>query len=383
MIASSAPPLARETFAVEPGLVYLNHAAVGVLPVRARDAVVAAVNAHAARGVVGMWPVERLVPQARERLGSLIGARGEDIAFLRSTSDGANTIARGLDWQPGDEIILSDDEFGANAYPWLALRECGVNVRFVETARQRLEPAVLASVMTARTKLVAVSWVAFADGYRHDLAGLSAVTHAGGALFCVDAIQALGAMTLDVRALGIDALYAGGAKWLMALQGVAFLYVSPELRDRLKVRWHGWKAVEDMWDFLNYDQPLAASSARYEAGTQNFLGVLSLEHSVGVLQEAGLEAISDHVIALADRLDARLRSAGAGVALERRPESSAGIVTFTMPGCDPLTLGARLGEQRFVTTYRPNGIRVSPHGHNTAAEIDAFVEAVAALSKRA
>ncbi len=381
MIAPASPPLSREAFDLEPGLVYLNHAAVGILPVRTRDAVVAAVNAHARSGVVGMWPIERTIPDVRAQVAHFIGAEPDDIAFLRNTGDGANTVARGLDWKPGDEIVISDDEFGANAHPWLALREFGVNVRFVETARQRLTPEVLHALIRPRTRVVAVSWVAFQDGYMHDLAGLARVAHDAGALFCVDAIQALGAFELDVRALGIDALYAGGAKWLMALQGVAFVYVSPALRERLRVRWHGWKAVEDMWDFLNYDQPLAAGAARYEGGTQNFLGVLSLGQSIAVLQEACIARISAHVIALADRLDAKLRSIGAELAIERTPPTASGIVTFRMPGADPVRLGAALGERKFVTTYRANGIRVSPHGHNSAEQIDAFVDAVASLAR--
>lgn len=375
---SVSAPLARSAFSLEPGLVYLNHAAVGVLPAETRDALTAFVADHARRGVLGILPVEAHLPAFRARIGAFIGARGEEIAFLRNTGDGANVVARGLDWAPGDEIVLSANEFGSNALPWLALRELGVVIRFVDAPRERLTPRTLRAALTPRTRVVAVSWVSFADGYRHDLPALAEVAHEAGAWFCVDAIQGLGAFPLDVRACGIDALYAGGAKWLMALQGVGLLYVAPALLERLTVRWRGWKDVADIWDFLNYEQPLAGGAARFEGGTQNFIGILSLDRSTALLAAAGLPAIAAHVLALTDRLVEGLRRIGCEIATPRGPGISSGIVTFVRPGSDSVALGRRLGDAGFVTTFRPSGVRVSPHGYNTCDEIDAFVAAVRA-----
>ena len=282
---------------------------------------------------------------------------------------------------PGDEIVVCANEFGSNALPWLALRELGVRVVLVDAPRERLTPAVLKRVMTPRTRLVAVSWVSFADGYRHELAPLSEVAHAGGALFCVDAIQGLGAFVLDVKSDGIDALYAGGAKWLLAVPGVSFLYVSPELHDRLAVRWRGWRDVENIWDFFAYDQPLAASAARFEGGTVNFLGIAALGASIDALSAAGVENIEAHVLRLTERLAEGLTRAGAMLSTERGPGISSGIVTFELPGSDPVELGRHLGRAGFVTTYRASGIRVSPHGYNTEAEIDAFLGEVASAGQ--
>lgn len=355
---------------------YLNHAAAGVLPRRTRDAIVALVDGQAAAGLFGFLPVESQLPQYRARAAAFVGARGNEIAFLRNTGDGANTIARGLTWSPGDEIVVCDNEFGSNVLPYLALREQGVGVSFVRTAHERLTPDALRRSLSPRTKLVAVSWVAFADGYRHDLAALSEIAHARGALFCVDAIQALGAFPLDVRAMGIDALYAGGAKWLLAIPGVSLLYVSEELQERLAVRWRGWKDVADMWDFFAYDQPLAPGAERFEGGTQNFIGIAALDASMSVLETAGVERIAAHVLALTDHLCAALRSQGAMLSTLRGPGISSGIVTFALPGVDSVEAGRALGKRGFVTTFRPSGIRVSPHGYNTVEEIDEFVGAL-------
>jgi len=346
------------------------------LPVRTRDALVAGVDAQMRGGVLGVAAIETKLDAHRARVGRFVGARGEEIAFLRNTTDGANVIARGVDWRPGDEVVLSDNEFGSNAWPWIALRDVGVVPRLLRTSEGRMTPDRLAVVMTPRTRVVAVSWVSFTDGYRHDLAALAEVAHAGGALFCVDAMQALGAFGLDVKRLRIDALYAGGAKWLLSLPGVSFLYVDAALQERLTVRWQGWRAVADPWNFLDYDQPLAPNAARYEGGTPNFLGVSGLCASLDVIEDAGVDRISTHVLELTDYLVERLRAAGAQVVSQRGPGISSGIVTFNLPGTDPVALGRRLGAAHIVTTYRQTGIRVSPHGYNTRADIDALVDAL-------
>ena len=374
-------PLSRDLFAVTENYAYLNHAAVGVLPRPTREALHAFIDAHATGGVMRVFQYERNMDEYRAAVARFIGAERGTIATMRNTGDGANVIAGGFRWQAGDEVILPDNEFPANAQPWLPLRKRGVKIDFIETARERLTPDVLRRRITSRTKIVAVSWVSFDDGYRHDLAGLAEVAHAHGALLCVDAIQGLGGFPLDVQACGVDALYCGGAKWMLALQGVSFLYVHPEMIDRLDLAMPGWRSVEDIWNFLDYDQPPAPGAARFEGGTPNFIGALSLKESIQVIETAGTERIASHVLALTDRLVEGLRSAGAQVASVRGPAESSGIVTFAVPGADSVALGKALQGEGIVTTYRSSGVRVAPHGYNTEDEIDAVVNTVANYRK--
>jgi selenocysteine lyase/cysteine desulfurase len=373
---ANAVPLSRAHFALDPGLTYFNHAAVGVLPIATRDALHAFVDGHAARGVLGVYKTELNMPRFRAAVGAFIGAQGAEIAILRNTGDGATLLAQGLNLQPGDEIITNRNEFGSNAYPWLALRKRGVDVRFIDAPRERMTPEVLTAALSARTKAVAVSWVSFDDGYRHDLAALAEVTHRAGALFFVDAIQGLGAFPFDVTAFGIDACYAGGAKWLMALQGVSFLYVRASVMERIELNLPGWRSVNDMWNFLDYDQPWASDATRYEGGTPNFIGALSLATSVGILQQAGTAQIGQHVLMLTDRLVEGLLRKGAAVDGVRGADVSSGIIRFRVPGVDPMELGKRIAAAGIVTTNRPSGVRVSPHGYNTPDEIDALLEVV-------
>lgn len=374
-------PLDRSLFAAAENYIYLNHAAVGVLPRPTREALHAFIDAHATGGVARVWPYEARMDEYRARIARFIGAQPGTIAVLRNTGDGANVIAGGFPWQTGDEVILPDNEFPANAQPWLPLRKRGVNLHFIQTARERLTPDVLRKHITRRTKIVTVSWVSFEDGYRHDLGALAEVAHAHGALLCVDAIQGLGAFPIDVGACGIDALYCGGAKWMLALQGVSFLYVAPHLIDRLDLASPGWRSVEDMWNFLEYDQPLAPDATRFEGGTPNFIGALSLAESINVLERAGTERIAAHVLALTDRLTDGLYAAGVDVGTIRSDGASSGIVTFKPHSADPVELGKALQGEGIVTTYRAGGIRVAPHGYNTFEEIDALVESVARYGK--
>jgi cysteine desulfurase/selenocysteine lyase len=374
--------LPRSEFPVTENLAYLNHAATGVPPRCTVEAIVGFVRAQSEKGVLGTFPYELRLPEFRSRLAAFIGASPDEMAFLRSTSGAANVLAHGIDWRAGDEIILCDNEFPANAVPWLTARSRGAVLRYIETARERMTPGVLRRMITSRTRVVTVSWVSFGDGYRHDLATLAEVAHAAGAFLCVDGIQGLGSFPVDVKAEGVDAFYGSGAKWLLALQGIAYLYVSSAMQERLAVAAPGWRSLQNMWDFssamspIDYDQPFVADASRFEGGTPNFVGALSIATSVEFLQRHDRAAVEAHVLALTDRLVEGLQRAGAEIVTPRGPGVSSGIVTFLLPGSDPVELGKRLQREGIVTTYRASGIRVSPHGYNTLDEIGALLEVV-------
>jgi cysteine desulfurase / selenocysteine lyase len=372
-------PLPRSEFAVTQRHVYLDHASAGVLPLSSVRAIEAFLRSHAEDGVRGTFPYDQRMPEYRERIGRFVGASGADIAMLGNTSAAANAVAAGLDWRAGDQLLLCDDEFPANAIPWIALRRRGVEVRLFPVARERLTPAVLAREISGRTRLVAVSWVSYADGYRHDLAGLSEAAHGAGALLCVDGMQGLGVFPIDVKALGIDAFYAGAAKWMLGLHGIAMLYVAPSLTERLELVTPGWRSMRDMWDFHNYDQPYSAEAMRLEGGTPNLPGTLSFVCAVDLIERSGKEAIARHVLDLTDRLYEGLRRLGAEIATQRGEGVSSGIVTFMLPGWDPIALGQELERAGIVATYRATGIRISPHGYNTAAEMDVVLETLEKL----
>jgi len=374
-------PLPRSDFAVTQRYVYFNHAAAGVLPLSTVAAVERFVRAHAQEGVLGTFPYDLRMVEYRERIGRFIGAQGAQIAIVPNTSAAAGIVAAGLDWNAGDEVLLCDNEFPANAIPWIALRRRGVEVRLLPTSRERLTPELLSRDLTARTRLVAVSWVSYADGYRHDLKGLAEAAHAAGALFCVDAMQGLGVFPIDVMELSLDALFCGGAKWMLALHGAAILYLGSRLAERVELVAPGWRSMRDMWDFHNYDQPFSTDAMRFESGTPNLIGTLSLVCAVDLFTRSGQGSIAQHVLALTDRLAQGLTSLGAELVTLRGARISSGIVTFRLPGYDSIAIGKALQQDGFVTTYRDTGIRLSPHGYNTAAEVDLLLEKLASIAR--
>ena len=370
-------PLPRDEFAVTQRYVYLNHASAGVLPRSSKARLDEFVRAQSECGVLATFAYDLRLAEYRQRIGNFIGASGSEIATVVNTGGGANVIALGLDWAAGDEVLLCDNEFPANSVPWLGLRRNGIAVRMLPTKCERLTPDVLRREVSSRTRLIAVSWISYADGYRHDLAALASVAHERGALLCVDAMQGLGALPLDVRHSGVDAVYAGAAKWMLGLHGVGFLYVRPELLDRLQLAMPGWRSVRDMWDFHNYDQPFTSEALKFEGGTPNLIGILSIVSAIDLFERCGKEAIARHVLALTDRLCDGLARLGAEISSIRGDATSSGIVTFHMPQRDSIALGEALQKEGIVTTYRTTGVRVSPHGYNTAEEIDRLLERLA------
>jgi selenocysteine lyase/cysteine desulfurase len=373
----SAPVLDRELFPVARTWAYCDHASVGPLPQPTRAALVEYFDAQMLLGKNGVLPFEARRDAVRAQVAAAINAEAGEIAFMRSTSDGALLAATGLDWHEGDEIVLADDEFGANAYPWLNLRDRGVHIVLARAPRQRVTPELLERLATKRTRLVAVSFVGFLDGYRNDVVGIGTWCREHGVLFAIDAMQGFGHLPLDVRACNADLAYFGAAKWLLGPQGVSVVYVRRELIGRLRPALSSWRSVVDPMSFLDYDQPLHPDAQRFEGGTGNFPGIVALGASLGILTSAGLGNIERHVLSLTDRLILGARHAGIEVKSDLRAQARSGIVLLDRSGRAADMLTARFDEARVGVTVRDTGVRVSPHGYNTESDIDRVLEVLA------
>ena len=355
---------------------YCDHASVGPLPQPTRDAVVAALDAQMQHGCAGILDVEARTEGVRAAVARAIGAGVDEVAFMRSTSDGALLVSNGLEWCEGDEIVLSDNEFGANAYPWLNLRDKGVAVRFVHAPRARLTVETLERIATKRTRVVAVSYVGFSDGYRHDVAALGAWCKAHGVLFAVDAIQGFGHLPLDVGAADVDVCYFGVAKWLLSPQGLSVVYVRRDLAQRLRPALCSWRSVRQPMRFLDYDQPLADGARRFDGATVNYPAVVGFGESLSLLTSAGFENIERHVLALGDRLIAHANAARVPIVSDQSPSARSGIVVVGLNGRSTDTLLERARAAKVQVTIRDTGIRVAPHGYNTDADIDRVAESL-------
>ena len=325
-------------------------------------------------GKNGVLPMEERRDTVRAQVAAAINAQPGEIAFMRSTSDGALLAATGLEWREGDEIILADDEFGANAYPWLNLRDRGVRCVLVRAPGQRVTPELLDRIAGKRTRLVAVSYVGFFDGYRNDLIGIGRWCRERGVLFAVDAMQGFGHLPLDARGCYADFAYFGAAKWLLSPQGVSVVYVRRELIERLRPALSSWRSVVDPMSFLDYEQPLHPDAQRFEGGTGNYSAIVALGVSLSLLTGAGLANIERHVLALTDRLIAGAQRAGIRVVSDLRRPARSGIVVLDRAGRDVEVLTARFDGAKVGVTVREIGVRVSPHGYNTDSDVDRVLE---------
>jgi selenocysteine lyase/cysteine desulfurase len=250
----------------------------------------------------------------------------------------------------------------------------GVELRLVRERAGRIPIEEVETAIDHRTRVLALSFVEFASGFRHDLARLGAFCRRRGVTFVVDAIQGLGVFPVDVAACHIDALAADGHKWLMGPEGCAIFHCSPALRDRLAVANVGWWSVVNASDYLSYDLTLRDDARRFECGTLNTAGVFGLAAALELLLEVGVERIEARVLALTDGLCEGLQAAGGDILSSRAPGEASGIVSFTPPGLPPTEFVARAEAAGIIVACRSGRVRVSPHCYNDESDVTALLD---------
>ncbi len=257
---------------------FLNHAAVAPISARAAAALETyARDASCHAYLTGQWYAK--ADEARARAARLMSATAEEIAFVKNTSEGLAFVANGLEWKAGDEVLGTAVEYPANVYPWMNLARLGVKHVRVPERNGRIDLDEFLSAVTLRTRMVALSHVQYASGFRSDLGRIGAFCRERGILFCVDAIQSLGILPVDVRAMNIDFLSADGHKWLLGPEGCGVFFCRRELIPSLRPE-VGWLNVVNALDYGNYDFTLRDDAKRFECGSYNIPGILALNASL-------------------------------------------------------------------------------------------------------
>ncbi len=357
------------------GRIYLNHAATSPWSQTMEQGVLRFIDMRA-RGDIEIYPeTMKTITEARGMAAGMIGCDTSRIAFSLNTSEGLNLLAAGLDWKTGDHIVLVDQEFPANIYPFLNLKRLGVETSFVPQRNGVVLLSDIESAMTPRTRLVAASWVQFLSGYVLDLAELKHLCERRGALLSIDAIQGVGAIGLDLKATPVDFLSAGVQKWQMGPQGVGIVYVSERVQDMLRQAVLGWLNVKDAWDFFNYSPDLLDDARRYESGTYNSIGITGYHGALRLFNEFGFDNVEARVRSNATWAWQRAMSMGFEVITPEDPVHRAGIVTFRHDQADRLQ--KELQNRGITVSTRVGHLRVSPHFYNTTEEIDAMFDAIA------
>jgi len=364
----------RQEFPVSAERIHFNHAGVSPVSLRVVEATTRFIRDAAEFVPATMREWEWRGEEARDAFARLVGAQGDEIAFVKNTSEGLSLIAAGLDWREGDNLIAVEGEYPSNVYPWWSLRRRGVETRMLQPRRPLITADELGRLADGRTRLVALSFVDWSSGARQDLTAIGAWCRERGILLCVDGIQGVGAVRLDVEAAGIDFLAVGGHKWLLAPEGVGCLYVSRRVIDRVESVLHGWKSVSNADTYLPYHFEPRPDAGKFEPGSPPTLGTVALGAALALLHEIGPAEIEARLLQLTDRLAEGLRRKGAEIVSPWQPEERSGIVVFRHG--DEHKLYQQLTRANFVVRIRGGGIRVAPHFYNSEDEIDRLIAAV-------
>ncbi|KAA0015080.1 aminotransferase class V-fold PLP-dependent enzyme [Salinicola corii] len=311
----------------------------------------------------------------RDRTARFIGAEANEIAFMKNTSDGLNTVGWALGLEAGDSVLVSPEfEHANNVYPWVNMQDRGVIIRKISSpSGSTISAEDVASSIDETTKLVTLSAVSSWTGARPNLAAIADVCHKHDVFFLVDAAQALGVVDIDVHRDKIDALAGATQKGLLGMYGLGILYCRAKWIDRLRPPFLSVAGVDrgslhesELGDFESVS--LLDSAARFEVGNPNFAGLLGFDASLSLLEEVGGRGIERFVIDLADQLRVELSEIGIRPVLQ---QAESGIVSFDVP--NPEQLIANLEANNVRVSLRRGRVRVSLHIYNNRYDIDRLI----------
>ncbi len=359
-------------FPLDPSIIYLNHAAVAPWPRRTSNAVeqFAAENCQfGAQNYLQWLKKEKLL---REQFRSLLNAPStDDIALVKNTSEALSFVAYGLDWQPGDNIVSSNEEFPSNRVVWESLANQGVEFRQANLPDFSSPEEALFECVDERTRLLTISSVQFASGIRINLEKVGHFCQQRGILFCVDAIQTLGALELDVQSCQADFVMADGHKWLLGPEGLGVFYSAPDSRKKLKLTQFGWHMMENSFDYANKPWKESKTAKRFECGSPNMLGIHALSASLSLLLERGIETIQSELLQRTDHLITQINQNDALELLSsEQPEQRSGIILFKHKKISTEKLYPTLMKKGVICASRGGGIRFSPHFHTPFEKLD-------------
>jgi len=368
----------RSEFPITRKYAYFDNAAVGPLPTRVVETT-RRVLEEKCEGDLHWESWESTAEETRKSIAVLIGTSDDELALVHSTSEGVSIVANGLSYEKGSNIVTCDMEFPSNLFPWQALaKRQGLELRVIRNRDGFLRMEDFVQAIDQKTRVVAVSHVQYANGFRINLEELSKIAHENNAYLATDAVQAVGEMPVSVSELGVDFLATSGYKWLLSPISTGFLYVRRSVFEELWPTIVGYRSDEELMEFRFRELSLAHTARRYEAGQLNFPGFAGMKESIALLQEIGLDNIWARILSLVDRLvDGLKRNANVRVRSYLEPKFRSGIVSLACQ--DPESVVKRLQERGLVISVRGGGLRISPHFYNTESEIDKLLSEFNAL----
>ncbi len=365
-------------FNLREDLAYLNHAGVSPWPRRTAEAVRKFADENLYEGSARYLEWLKVEESLKRKAGELINApSSNDIALLKNTSEALSIVAYGIDWSAGDNIVSSNDEFPSNRIVWQSLAKRGVEFREADLKSAASPEEALFSLVDAKTRLLTISSVQFSTGLKTDLNTVGQFCKDKNILFCVDAIQSVGAVPFDVMDIQADFVMADGHKWMLGPEGLAIFYSSPASRDRLTLNQYGWHMVRALGDFDRRDWEPSLTARRFECGSPNMIGIHALQASLSLLLEAGMESVEKEVLRRSEYLMNIIDSRHELELITSREQGRyAGIVTFQRLNRDNGALYEYLMSNRVICAHRSGGIRFSPHFYSPIEHLDRGIEMV-------
>jgi selenocysteine lyase/cysteine desulfurase len=368
----------EQEFRLSPGLIHLNHAAVSPWPLRTSLAVQAFAEENMRDGSMHYSAWLKAEDELRSMAAELLNAPSkEDIALLKNTSEALSVVAYGLPWEKGDNIVTTDQEFPSNRIVWQSLSEMGVALREACVSGPDSPEDSLFKLVDDRTRLITVSSVQFSSGLRLDLDRIGRFCREHSICFCVDAIQSLGALRMDVQKIGADFVMADGHKWMLGPEGLAIFYCSARMRENLKLNQFGWHMTEDPMDFDKKQWRVAGSARRFECGSPNMLGIHALRASISLLLETGMEVVERELIARTKFIMEKVRSVPELQIITPSEDGRyGGIVTLFHRDRDNKSLYDCLISHNILCALRGGGIRLSPHFYTPFEQIATVLDLI-------
>ena len=368
----------RQLFPITEEYAYLNHAAVCAPPTPVIDAVFSQLADVQKNGVLNYRKWVATKDRCRRGVADLLKCRPEQVAFMRNTSDAVSAIANGLRWSKGDNIVTFRREFPSNIYPWIKIRDrFDVELRMCDEHDGRIDPDELIGLIDQQTRVVALSSVQFGSGFKSDLERIGGVCKKYDALFFVDSIQSLGVIPMDVAAQNVDAAAGACHKWLLAPEGIGYLFLSDRARERAEPTVVGWISVENPEDYGNFEQNWKAGALAWETGTGPSSLFYGLDAGLELLRSAGVQQIQGYLSELTDQMCEAISLKGYEIISSRRPSDKSQIVCIKpKAGWTAMSLYGRLKERKVIVAPRGDRLRISPHFYNSHADVGRLVEAL-------
>lgn len=358
---------------IKTGFVYFNHAAVGPISTLVKSKLDEYLLQRSETVVENYFETIPQVKSAKEKIARLVNSDVNSIGWTDNVSNAMNIIAQGLDWKYGDQIILNDIEFPANVYPFLNLKNIGVEILFAKSENWKVDLPEIEKLVTSKTRLISISMVQFLSGYRADIKAIGDYCKSKNIIFCVDGIQAAGNVNINLRYYSVDFFAGGTQKWLMGLQGLSYFYISKNLFDKIIPKNIGWTSVKNAWHFLDYKLDLLDNAERFQNGTNSRIAMIAIDESLNLFEKIGYAQIENKILENSTYFIQKLTDNGLNPILKNiEMKNIAGIVSLKINNTENIM--RNLKERKIACSLREGLIRFSPHFYNTKDEINYVVD---------